>query len=705
LPRAVDRAVDGTALVNAAVPEDIHVEVAGKGADMESPGLRLLPADGAIGMEVSMPSIDLTAAGTIDYPPPHESARFQVRARLAAAVTGKLAFEPAPVPGEVAAYAADLGGRVDVVELEVSRFFDPFGIRDAVIAAVRGGIQGALAGLVRDEVEKDSRKKLLPSFAAGLAGLAAGRRAGRLSQASAHDDILEAAGGLTVLLDTTSAAAVRDRSFPEYPGSAAEYAPHPGWPPLADGGRPIDAALSISADAVNQLLSEGVAAKPLRALLDPADAPEAVPGTAGALGAALGSNLAARLGLDAAEPIRLRIETRDAPRLLLPGPPPRRDAGAGPGLAGKAPVLFPEGSIWRARLDGGFLPSGWTEVEFDDSGWADLESGFGWSRREESLPPDVHTVIAPWAASAAGTLAFRARFELEGPSRLTSPRLRVEHTGGFTAYLNGERIGERPPARVPGDAAAEIGSRRRIDDVPLEPFLGLLREGANVLAIEAGGATVDGFVVVPELFDRVPAAVAEALPGGGGGSFAPPRTGPAPGSIPAELGFREVEVSFFAGPERSPRDIVALRLGLRLAVEVALEDGRLRFAFDAGEDRDGDAWPDALRRPVDIGLAYEAVDVDGARLAALGERLLPALAPHLAAALATLELPELPLPRLAFGDIMDEARALEPLSTTLACVDTNGGGADWICLLLDLEGRGGEPPALADSSTSPEGGE
>jgi hypothetical protein len=563
LPRAVDAAAGGATYVEAELPGDIRVEVTGKGAEMEAPGLRLLPADGAVGMEVSMPSIELTAAGRIDYPPPHESAHFQVTARLAAAVAGKLAFQPAPAPGEVAGCAADLAGRVDVLELEVGPFPDPFEIRDQVIAAVSGGIQGVLSRQVRDEVEKETRRKLLPSFAGGLAGLAASRRIGRLSQASTHDDILEATGGLTVLLDTTSAAAVRDRSFPEYPGSAAEYAPHPGWPPLEDDRRSIDAALSISADALNQLLSEATAARPLRAAFDLRDAQDAMPLTAGGLGSALGLDLAARLGLDAAEPIRLRIETRDAPRLLLPAPPPRRDADAGTRLEGEAPVLFPEGSIWRVRLDGGVPPAGWTGADFDDAGWAELESGFGWSWREESLPQDVHTVISPRAASAEGTLVVRARFELDGPARLVSPRLRVEHTGGFTAYLNGERIGERPAPRAPGVAAEEEdGPGRRIDDVPLEPFLGFLREGANVLAIEARGATLDGFVFVPELFDRAPAVVAEALPGDGDGS--PMRTGRAPGSIAAELELRELEASFFTGPERDPRDLVALRLGLRI---------------------------------------------------------------------------------------------------------------------------------------------
>jgi hypothetical protein len=81
------------------------------------------------------------------------------------------------------------------------------------------------------------------------------------------------------------------------------------------------------------------------------------------------------------------------------------------------------------------------------------------------------------------------------------------------------------------------------------------------------------------------------------------------------------------------------------------------------------------------------VDVDDARLVALGESLLPSLAPYLAAALSELDLAEFPLPRLAFGELPEEARALEVLSTTLSCVDTNGGAADWICLLFDLRER------------------
>lgn len=124
----------------------------------------------------------------------------------------------------------------------------------------------------------------------------------------------------------------------------------------------------------------------------------------------------------------------------------------------------------------------WQRLEFDDSQWRTVSSGFDIEHRHVSLQ-DVRARPAP------ARVFLRRRFTLDQPSAIRSLRLRVEHEQGFKAYLNGQPVGIvnesgmtvlRPDPFFPNEEQVFLTTA----DLDLTPFRDLLRAGENVLALE-----------------------------------------------------------------------------------------------------------------------------------------------------------------------------------------------------------------------------
>ncbi len=166
---------------------------------------------------------------------------------------------------------------------------------------------------------------------------------------------------------------------------------------------------------------------------------------------------------------------------------------------------------WETRIDLGHTwrwlevreppPAGWTALGFDDRGWASGPSGFGHGDGDDATRAVGPTVYARTVVElSAADLA-----ELGGLA------LHVDHDDGFVAWLNGVEVARSnlgfPGDPVPWDAAADAereASRvlgHRPERFDLWPRADLLREGANVLALEVHDAspTSDDLSLAPFL--------------------------------------------------------------------------------------------------------------------------------------------------------------------------------------------------------------
>ena len=140
----------------------------------------------------------------------------------------------------------------------------------------------------------------------------------------------------------------------------------------------------------------------------------------------------------------------------------------------------------------------------------------------------VRTDLAGAMRGANASVLVRIPFgipveEMPVLDRLT---LRMKYDDGFVASLNGVEIARRnAPATLAWDSAATVehplGEALQFEEIDVTPFLGLLREGENVLAIQGLNlsATDDDFLVLPELAGTALQVLSEsylspATPGG-----------------------------------------------------------------------------------------------------------------------------------------------------------------------------------------------
>ena len=177
---------------------------------------------------------------------------------------------------------------------------------------------------------------------------------------------------------------------------------------------------------------------------------------------------------------------------------------------GKDPPLeFAEvvnrGASWR-YFPGRIAPGAdWNKLDFDDSGWAEGPSGFGYSSMDSELKT-VKTTIADMRTDEYLSLYIRRSFKFEKVAEVRKFRLRVLIDDGFVAYLNGTEVARyNMTGRSPAfDQAA--GVKIEVDEggdlsFDLEKHIPLLHPGRNVLAVQGHNRalTSSDFVLTPTL--------------------------------------------------------------------------------------------------------------------------------------------------------------------------------------------------------------
>jgi hypothetical protein len=163
------------------------------------------------------------------------------------------------------------------------------------------------------------------------------------------------------------------------------------------------------------------------------------------------------------------------------------------------------GDPWRYFRGTQEPPGPWKGIEFDDLGWPQGPSGFGYGDDDDATVLDDMRQ----AADNPGylTVYLRTSFSVIDPAALDSLILRVDFDDGFVAYLNGTEIGRtnvsaNPPLfNSPASGDHEAGTPVEFD---VSASRSLLRAGNNVLAIQAHNVslTSSDLTMVPELIGR-----------------------------------------------------------------------------------------------------------------------------------------------------------------------------------------------------------
>ena len=141
-------------------------------------------------------------------------------------------------------------------------------------------------------------------------------------------------------------------------------------------------------------------------------------------------------------------------------------------------TLVPDNAQWKYLVPSrhGEVADGWSGMEFDDSGFALGQAGFGYGDDDDATELPVGTSL----------VLLRYKFQLKELPMSQSLVLEVDFDDGFVAYLNGVGVAA---ANAPGDqlhvnsmatAGREAGTADRFD---LSFHVELLRKGDNVLAI------------------------------------------------------------------------------------------------------------------------------------------------------------------------------------------------------------------------------
>ncbi len=159
-----------------------------------------------------------------------------------------------------------------------------------------------------------------------------------------------------------------------------------------------------------------------------------------------------------------------------------------------------KGDVWRYRIGSSEPPAGWSTLAFDDSGWLQGATEFGFGERDEAT--NVESVYGHrWAVYT------RRSFTVSDPAAVAYLVLKINYDDGFVAYLNGVEVARRnlgsPGTPVYYNTLAtaerEGGPYESID---LTAYIGNLVAGTNVLAVQvhnrSSGST--DLSLTPELY-------------------------------------------------------------------------------------------------------------------------------------------------------------------------------------------------------------
>lgn len=155
------------------------------------------------------------------------------------------------------------------------------------------------------------------------------------------------------------------------------------------------------------------------------------------------------------------------------------------------------GDSWRYRINLSAPPDSWWEEEFDDSGWPEGPSGFGYGDGDDA------TVLPPCMS-----VSLRKTLVVSDTTHITQLCFHIDYDDAFIVYLNGDELFRRwldyaghPPWDLPATYAHEaqiyqggIPTSFLIDDVA-----GLLHPGENTLAIQVHNESLesDDLTMIP----------------------------------------------------------------------------------------------------------------------------------------------------------------------------------------------------------------
>ena len=167
--------------------------------------------------------------------------------------------------------------------------------------------------------------------------------------------------------------------------------------------------------------------------------------------------------------------------------------------------LVKRGDQWRYLKGTQSPPATWKDPGFNDAGWLEGPSGFGYGDDDDA------TVLNDMqqTATQAGylTVYLRKTFTVTNPTAVDNLIFRVDYDDGFVAYLNGVEVardnvtGTPPAFNQTAVDGHEAGTPVEFD---LTANKSLLRSGANVLAIQLHNVdlTSSDATMIPELVSR-----------------------------------------------------------------------------------------------------------------------------------------------------------------------------------------------------------
>ncbi|MCZ6793748.1 MAG: CotH kinase family protein [Planctomycetota bacterium] len=160
-------------------------------------------------------------------------------------------------------------------------------------------------------------------------------------------------------------------------------------------------------------------------------------------------------------------------------------------------------------------PSDWFDPKFDDSGWIQASTGIGYDRKEQpTLTDAIRTDVGDLMEGNNASIFVRIPFTVPSAAAIRYLRLLVQYDSGFRAYVNGEKVAERnvsPSTRHNLAALTPRTSGQALthEEVPLELPPDVLRDGTNVLAVQAmnDDRRSPDFLFAPLLESVTPTAV------------------------------------------------------------------------------------------------------------------------------------------------------------------------------------------------------
>ena len=147
-------------------------------------------------------------------------------------------------------------------------------------------------------------------------------------------------------------------------------------------------------------------------------------------------------------------------------------------------TVIREGDHWKYQIGNASIPSNWTDLSYDDTGWSEGPSGFGYDDGDDATQVPEGTI----------SIFIRHTFAIYDTSSITQVLLHVDYDDAFVAYINGQEVVRSnigtPGTPVSYDQTADGDHGATIDDGgdPEKFDIGFaksyLQDGENVLCIQ-----------------------------------------------------------------------------------------------------------------------------------------------------------------------------------------------------------------------------